>query len=76
MPPGDEDVADTFGYLAAASMRRGRPRPMNDAWVAACCLTHRLPLAILNVKDFEDFGCTITWRSSPRRRDRPLRGGA
>ncbi|XVV11232.1 type II toxin-antitoxin system VapC family toxin [Actinoplanes sp. CA-131856] len=55
MLPGDEDVADTFGYLAAASMRRGRPRPMNDAWVAACCLTHRLPLATLNVKDFEDF---------------------
>ena len=55
MLPGDEDVADAFGVLAAAAMSRGRPRPMNDAWIAACCLTHGLPLATLNVKDFEDF---------------------
>jgi toxin FitB len=24
-------------------------------WVAACCLYHDLPLATLNLKDFEDF---------------------
>ena len=36
-------------------MRRGRPRPMNDSWIAACCLAHGLPLATLNVKDFDDF---------------------
>jgi predicted nucleic acid-binding protein len=28
---------------------------MNDMWIAACCLTHCLPLATLNVKDFDDF---------------------
>jgi predicted nucleic acid-binding protein len=55
MLPGDEDVADTYGVLSAAGMRRGRPRPMNDMWIAACCLTHGLPLATLNVKDFDDF---------------------
>lgn len=55
MLPGDEDVADTFGRLAAAAMRRGQPRPINDSWIAACCVTHGLPLATLNVKDFEDF---------------------
>jgi len=55
MLPGDEDVADTYGVLSAAGMRRGRPRPMNDMWIAACCLTHDLPLATLNVKDFDDF---------------------
>ncbi len=53
--PGDEDVAVTWGKLAAAATKRGRPRPMNDMWIAACCLTHGLPLATLNVKDFEDF---------------------
>ena len=53
--PGDEDVADHFGVLSAAAMRRGRPRPMNDSWIAACCLAHGLPLATLNVKDFDDF---------------------
>ncbi|MFE9168089.1 type II toxin-antitoxin system VapC family toxin [Streptomyces kebangsaanensis] len=55
MLPGDEDVADTYGELSAAAMLRGRPRPMNDMWIAACCLTHDLPLATLNVKDFDDF---------------------
>lgn len=53
--PGDEDVATTWGKLSAAARRRGRPRPHNDMWIAACCLTHDLPLATLNVKDFEDF---------------------
>ncbi|WP_377268567.1 type II toxin-antitoxin system VapC family toxin [Peterkaempfera sp. SMS 1(5)a] len=55
MLPGDEDVADTYGELSAGAMLRGRPRPMNDMWIAACCLTHQLPLATLNVKDFDDF---------------------
>ncbi|MEU7898451.1 PIN domain-containing protein [Nonomuraea sp. NPDC049152] len=53
--PGDEEVAVTWGRLAAAAVKRGRPRPMNDMWIAACCLTHGIPLATLNVKDFEDF---------------------
>ena len=55
MVVGDEAVADTYGFLAASAMRRGRPRPMNDMWIAACCLTHDVPLATLNVKDFDDF---------------------
>jgi predicted nucleic acid-binding protein len=37
------------------ALRRGRPRPANDSWIAACCLAHRFPLATFNVKDFEDF---------------------
>jgi len=28
---------------------------MNDMWIAACCLTHDLPLTTLNVKDYLDF---------------------
>ncbi|GAA3738051.1 type II toxin-antitoxin system VapC family toxin [Salinactinospora qingdaonensis] len=53
--PYDEDVAVTWGQISAAATRRGRPRPINDTWVAACALTHGLPLATLNVKDFADF---------------------
>jgi len=34
---------------------RGRPRPQNDSWIAACCLAFDLPLATLNVKDFADY---------------------
>ena len=52
--PGGEAVA-AWGRLSAAAVRRGRPRPVNDMWVAACCLTHDVPLATLNLKDYEDF---------------------
>ena len=48
--PGDEAVAATWGRLSAAAIRRGRPRPVNDMWVAACCLTHGIPLATLNLR--------------------------
>jgi len=53
--PGTEDVATTWGRISAAAIRRGRPRPINDTWIAACCLVYELPLATLNVKDFADF---------------------
>ena len=39
----------------AYAEKRGRPRPVNDSWIAACCLTYDLPLATMNVADFEDF---------------------
>lgn len=49
------DIAAVWGEIAAAAERRGRPRPQNDTWVAACCLAYELPLATLNLKDFRDF---------------------
>jgi predicted nucleic acid-binding protein len=33
----------------------GDPRPVNDMWIAACCLAYEAPLATLNLKDYEDF---------------------
>ena len=36
------------GSKAVAAIQRGRPRPVNDTWVAACCLAYQLPLATLN----------------------------
>jgi predicted nucleic acid-binding protein len=53
--PYTDDVAVTWGQISAAAIRRGRPRPANDSWIAACALAYGLPLATLNVKDFEDF---------------------
>jgi toxin FitB len=50
-----EAVARTWGRISAAAHRRGRPRPSNDTWVAATCLSRDVPLATLNVKDFSDF---------------------
>lgn len=53
--PYDEAVATTWGWLDARAQARGRPRPINDMWIAACCLVEDIPLATLNRKDFEDF---------------------
>jgi predicted nucleic acid-binding protein len=44
-----------LGRISAAAIQRGRARPANDTWIAACARTYGLPLATLNVKDFEDF---------------------
>lgn len=54
LPPANK-VARIWGELSARATRRGRPRPRNDTWVAACCLAYQLPLATLNLKDFKDF---------------------
>jgi predicted nucleic acid-binding protein len=53
--PYTDDVARRWGEISARAIRRGRPRPANDTWIAACCLAFDLPLATLNVKDFTDF---------------------
>ena len=53
---GARRLADlTWGTLDARAQARGRPRPINDMWVAACCIAFGVPLATFNVKDFEDF---------------------
>jgi toxin FitB len=51
----DERVATTWGHLQARAQLRGRPRPINDTWIAACCIVAALPLATFNTKDYEDF---------------------
>lgn len=51
----DITVAQTWGRLSAAAQRRGRSAPINDAWIAASCLAEGLPLATLNLKDYEAF---------------------
>ena len=53
--PYDERVAWKWGQLSVLSERRGRARPINDTWIAACCLIAGLPLATQNLKDFTDF---------------------
>jgi toxin FitB len=53
--PFDEAVAIRWGELQANAQLRGRPRPVNDSWIAACCLVHDLSLATFNTKDFADY---------------------
>ncbi len=53
--PYDERVAWKWGQLSILAEQRGRARPINDTWIAACCIVAELPLGTVNVKDFEDF---------------------
>jgi hypothetical protein len=53
--PHSDTVAIRWGEMQAQAMRRGRPRPVNDTWIAACCPVRDLPLATLNLKDYADF---------------------
>ena len=48
-------VAKVWGAITAGAQRRGRPRPLNDTWIAACCIEGGLPLLTLNRRDFGDF---------------------
>jgi predicted nucleic acid-binding protein len=64
--PYDQRVAAQWGELQASGQLRGRPQPVNDSWIAACCLVRDLPLATFNAKDFEAFaehdGLTLALR--------------
>ena len=53
--PYDQRVATRWGELQAFAQLRGRPRPTNDTWIAACCLVRELPLATFNIQDFADY---------------------
>jgi toxin FitB len=44
-----------MGELAGAAQLRGRLRPHNDMWIAACCLRYQVPLVTLNTAGFVDF---------------------
>jgi predicted nucleic acid-binding protein len=46
-------IARTWGTLRADAEQRGTVVSVNDAWVAACCVTFGYPLLTLNRKDFE-----------------------
>ena len=53
--PAGKSIGVIWGDLSAAAAQRGRPCPVNDTWIAACCLAYNVPLATLNIGDFEDF---------------------
>jgi len=47
------EVARAWAKLVAAREDSGRQIHANDAWIAACCVASKLPLATFNRKDFE-----------------------
>jgi tRNA(fMet)-specific endonuclease VapC len=40
----DAETAEVYGRTDDQLARIGRRIPMNDLWIAACCLQHNLPL--------------------------------
>ena len=48
-------TAQIWAEIGSSAQRRGRPRPLHDTWIAACCIEHGLPLLTLNRRDFADF---------------------
>jgi toxin FitB len=55
----DDVVATTWGRLAAAGERSGRPLAAIDGLIAATALTHAFPLVTRNAADFEATGITL-----------------
>jgi predicted nucleic acid-binding protein len=53
--PGDEAVAATWGGCPRQPSGAGDHGRSTTCGSAACCLTHGIPLATLNLKDYEDF---------------------
>lgn len=53
--PIDAEVARIWGAITGRAALRGRPRPVNDTWIAASCLRYELPLVTINTRDFTDF---------------------
>lgn len=43
-----------WGQITAEARLRGRPRPVADSWIAACCLAWDLPVVTSNQRDFGD----------------------
>jgi predicted nucleic acid-binding protein len=52
--PAGLAVAQVWASITTEAQRRGRPRPLNDARIAACCIESRRPLLTLNRRDFAD----------------------
>jgi predicted nucleic acid-binding protein len=43
------------GHRDHRSVEQNQDLPVNDSWVAACCLPRNLPLITFNTKDYIDF---------------------
>lgn len=55
----DDVVATTWGRLAAAAERSGRPLAVIDGLIAATALTHAFSIVTRNVSDFEPTGVML-----------------
>ncbi|EAP99315.1 plasmid stability protein StbB [Janibacter sp. HTCC2649] len=55
----DARTAPYFATIRASRRRAGRPIGISDAWIAAVCRRHDVPLLTRNVTDFEGTGIAV-----------------
>lgn len=55
----DSREAPYFADIMGSRARSGRPIGSMDAWIAATCRRHDVPLVTRNVKDFEGTGIAV-----------------
>lgn len=65
--PYSRAVAQRWAWLTVRARERGRARPTNDTWIAACCLAYDVPLATLDHRHFGDFADNDGLRLLPPR---------
>lgn len=52
---GDDTVARIWARITVAAQRAGAAPPVNDAWIAAGCLSYGLPLATAHKQRYQYF---------------------
>ena len=52
---GDDTVSRIWARITVAAQRAGSSPALNDAWIAAGCLSYGLPLATLNKRRYQYF---------------------
>lgn len=60
----DPAVARRWGRLQGEALRRGKPLPVIDSWIAATAQEHGLAVVTRNIGDFEriDVRCINPWQ--------------
>jgi predicted nucleic acid-binding protein len=48
-----QEIPEAYGYLRGTAASAGYTLGQNDGWIAACCVSHGLPLLTRNRKHFE-----------------------
>jgi predicted nucleic acid-binding protein len=48
-----EEIPEAYGFLRGEAAAAGYTLGQNDCWIAACCVSHGLPLLTRNRKHFE-----------------------
>jgi predicted nucleic acid-binding protein len=48
-------AATVWAEIPDKAKLRRHPQPVNDSWIAACCVARDRPLVTFNIKNYADF---------------------